>query len=462
MKKRILSLAAVFSVLLVMMAVGGISVFAAGEKVVITECDSLDGWSSTAGGNALMMQHGVGGAAETAVGVNVGAGKYAGRVYTAAEPVDISGCTTVEWDMRFAGDGGRDLWNEIKTTYVNDVKLTLTDNSGNALVFALDKMTVAPIENNASWMHFSVDLANSTSGGDAFVKTALKTFCFETTANANAAVVGGNIRIDSIAAVPADGGEEGGGEQGGGEEGGGEQGGETEPPVNKENPAGALWLSDCDSKTGWASAELVLDTENKTEGTGSVGAHAAGGVLKEIVYKPAKALDVSGYKYIEFDMYLTSVDWFNKCGGVMVEITSSGKCDVESNRYQKGRMKDVCPEFKADVEAGADLSAGKWYHFKFEIQNPQGQANGGLNAKALNYFRFYSVDAGEGTKDYDMRIDNIRFTNDNTPGGSDEGEGGESENDKPITETGSATAAAAVGLLAVSAGVVLAISKKKK
>ena len=130
--------------------------------------------------------------------------------------------------------------------------------------------------------------------------------------------------------------------------------------MNKENPAGALWLSDCDSKTGWASAELVLDTENKTEGTGSVGAHAAGGVLKEIVYKPAKALDVSGYKYIEFDMYLTSVDWFNKCGGVMVEITSSGKCDVESNRYQKGRMKDVCPEFKADVEAGSDLSAGKW------------------------------------------------------------------------------------------------------
>ena len=402
------------------------------EDVVIADCNSLDGWSSN-GGNALEMKHGVTGEANSAIGANIGAAKWGGRLYTAPAALDISACATVEWDMVFMAGV---TFDDVKEYYADQMHMTLTDEAGKTIVFKLDKMTVTEVTDSA-WLHFAVSLADSSSMDEGFDAAKVKTFIVETCTAANSAAPGGHIRIDEIVAkVPA------GGE--GEEPGEGEDPGEGEEPVdpdtlpsNKENPEGELWLSDGDNNKGWhatgANGEdvLVVDEENKTEGTASVGGFAQGGVLKEIVYKPAAPIDVTGYKYLEFDIYFSNLDFFSKATGFMFEITSSGKCDWESNRYMKGRLQDVCPAFKADVEAGG-ISEGKWYSVKFEVTNPQAQANGGLDVTALDYFRYYSVAPYEPAEDYEVRIDNIRFTNnEDAPAGDDKPGDEKPDDEKP-------------------------------
>lgn len=399
--------------------------------VVIADCNSLDGWTSN-GGNPLEIKHGVTGEPNSAIGANIGAAKWGGRLYTAPAALDISACATVEWNMVFMAGV---TFDAVKEYYADQMHMTLTDEAGKAIVFKLDKMTVTEVK-DSEWLHFAVSLADSSSMDEGFDAKKVKTFIVETCTAANGAAPAGHIRIDEIVAkLPASGdGEEPGEGEDPGEDPGEEPVDPDTLPSNKENPKDELWLSDADNNKGWhatgANGEdvLVVDEENKTEGTGAVGGFAQGGVLKEIVYKPAAPIDVSGYKYLEFDIYFSDLDFFSKSTGFMFEITSSGKCDWESNRYMKGRLQDVCPEFKADVEAGG-IDEGKWYSVKFEITNPQAQANGGLDVTALDYFRYYSVAPYEPAEDYEMRIDNIRFTNNETPADDGEGDGDDKDED---------------------------------
>ncbi len=170
-----------------------------------------------------------------------------------------------------------------------------------------------------------------------------------------------------------------------------------------------LVLTNCDSSEFWSANSqgmdaLETDSTNKTEGTGSVGATAINGKLNQIAYIPDAPIDISAYSYIEFDIYFSDITWFNDCGSVMLELTSSGTSDQESNRYMKKVMRHL-------FETGAIDGQTNWWHFVLELDNPQGTANGQLEKSKFNYFRFYSVDPISTTPDYTMRIDNIKFTN---------------------------------------------------
>lgn len=170
-----------------------------------------------------------------------------------------------------------------------------------------------------------------------------------------------------------------------------------------------LILTNCDTSEFWSANSqgmdaLETDSANKTEGTGSVGATAINGKLNQIAYIPDTAIDISDYSYIEFDIYFSDITWFNDCGSVMIELTSSGTSDQESNRYMKKVMRHL-------FETGAIEDQTNWWHFVLELDDPQGTANGQLDKTKFNFFRFYSVDPITTTPDYTMRIDNIRFTN---------------------------------------------------
>lgn len=170
-----------------------------------------------------------------------------------------------------------------------------------------------------------------------------------------------------------------------------------------------LVLTNCDTSEFWSANSqgmdaLETDSANKTEGTGSVGATAINGKLNQIAYIPDTAIDISDYSYIEFDIYFSDITWFNDCGSVMIELTSSGTSDQESNRYMKKVMRHL-------FETGAIEDQTNWWHFVLELDDPQGTANGQLDKTKFNFFRFYSVDPITTTPDYTMRIDNIRFTN---------------------------------------------------
>lgn len=182
------------------------------------------------------------------------------------------------------------------------------------------------------------------------------------------------------------------------------------------NEDGSMWMSDADTADNWSSnPALAVDTENKTQGNASVGTTAIGSILRQIVFTVDSPIDISDYDYLEFDIYFSDLSWYNASTGVMFELTSSGTSDVESNRYMKGAIQTACPELYSDALTGA--GGGKWYHVRLDINNPQGQANGGLDTAEFNYFRFYTIGAPSGTPDYTMRLDNLLFTKKSSGGG---------------------------------------------
>ncbi len=173
-----------------------------------------------------------------------------------------------------------------------------------------------------------------------------------------------------------------------------------------------LVLTNCDTTEFWSANSqgmdaLESDSTNKTEGAGSVGATAINGKLNQIAFVPEAAIDISAYSYMEFDIYFSDITWFNDCGAAMIELTSSGTSDQQSNRYMKKVMRHL-------FETGAIDGQTNWWHFVLELDDPQGTANGELDKAKFNYFRFYSVDPITTTPDYTMRIDNVRFTNNPT------------------------------------------------
>ena len=169
-------------------------------------------------------------------------------------------------------------------------------------------------------------------------------------------------------------------------------------------------INNADSAAGWSSPgqEVMFDQNNKTEGTGSVNVTAKNGILKELAYRPAKPIDLTGYNYLQFDLFLSDITCLNSSTGFMVEMTSSGVCDVESNRFMKSAILAACPELAADLSAG--VKGNKWYSFCFNVAKPQNQARGGLDMTKFNYFRIYFIGAAEGTPDCVVNIDNLRVT----------------------------------------------------
>ncbi len=196
-----------------------------------------------------------------------------------------------------------------------------------------------------------------------------------------------------------------------------------------------LVMSNCDTSEFWSANSqgmdaLETDSTNKTEGTGSVGATAINGKLNQIAFIPPAPIDISAYSYMEFDIYFNDITWFNDCGSVMIELTSSGVSDQESNRYMKKVMRHL-------FETGAITDQTNWWHFVLELDDPQGTANGQLDKSKFSFFRFYSVDPITTTPDYTMRIDNIKFTNNpsNYQPMVDEEEEGKEAINNPETKT---------------------------
>ncbi len=182
---------------------------------------------------------------------------------------------------------------------------------------------------------------------------------------------------------------------------------------------GNMWLSDADSESGWhaTGATLTVDNANKTQGKGSVGATAVGGNLKEISFTSTEHLDISEYDYFEFDIYFSNMKWFNACESMMFELTSSGGPDNESDRYMKGYLSNNQLEFYDAAVSGTEI--GAWYHVKLILGSPQTQARGGMNNKGFNFFRFFAVGSPAGTPDFEVKLDNLKFTKE--PNGEVEG-----------------------------------------
>ncbi len=107
-------------------------------------------------------------------------------------------------------------------------------------------------------------------------------------------------------------------------------------------------------------------------------------------------IDISGMKYLEFDLYLPTVDGYSRITtSAQFEITSSGTCDVNEFSWQGG----------ADgILKGQKIAEG-WNHVKVRLPSmPE------VNQKAVNYIRWYWVSPAATIPG--CMVANLRFTTD--------------------------------------------------
>ena len=373
------------------------------DNIILSECEDLTGWSYE--GAATNMSVNANGMTGNAVHVYTGFGALRKLNFTTS--ADLTGQNMIEFDMFCIkeGDTAYDMWAEVTAAYSDKIGVQLSDGT-NVSTYGLNKLNVTAV--GSGWYRVSINVNDFTSQSGPLDLSKFTTFSIytNTTTYLNTTVAATLYRIDNLiamydenATVP------------------------TGPDIGVTpgdlDGSGSMWLSDGEVTTGWSAtgAAVEQDIANFTQGNASVGALGTAGVLRQLAFLPGKSLDISGYDYLEFDVYFSNMDWFNASGGMMFEMTSSGMPDQQSNRYAKGYLKDNADAFYNDAVAGG--VCGKWYHIKLTIASPQTQANGGLNKTAFNFFRFYAVGAPAGTSDFSVRFDNMKFTK------KDDGTGGD-------------------------------------
>lgn len=150
-----------------------------------------------------------------------------------------------------------------------------------------------------------------------------------------------------------------------------------------------ILISDCESTEGWENASL--DQKEFTEGKGSVGIDFnLTSKNAMILFLRFPAVDATGCNTLEFDLYLSHPDLFEKAGECAIELTSSGTCDIEE-----------CFWYPDDQP----LEKG-WNHIALPI------SSGACRMNHLNFFRIYAVNIPRFTNDtISVKLDNIRVTN---------------------------------------------------
>ncbi len=146
-----------------------------------------------------------------------------------------------------------------------------------------------------------------------------------------------------------------------------------------------IMLDNCDSSTWHGSAGK--DYQEKTEGNASVSWTIAKGGSFVVHRTWATPVDATGANYLEFDMYVSSVDgYYSITGGNSIELTSGGNCDVEEIAWNLDSL---------EVENG-------WNHISLPVEG------GGCDLSRINYMRFYAL-GHNNTEPYTIKIDNIQL-----------------------------------------------------
>ena len=162
----------------------------------------------------------------------------------------------------------------------------------------------------------------------------------------------------------------------------------------------------CDNIIGWSryganGNVLENDTETKTNGYASVSAEfdLTSDSFIMMSAKLATPVDMGENDILEFDLYLEDASAI-KDKGALMELTSSGECDVA----------EVC--WYLDRAAVDGLKDG-WNHIVFKIQGgifSSTDETKTFDKHSVNYFRMFVTAEKRNITDYCIKIDNMRFT----------------------------------------------------
>ncbi|MCQ2448576.1 MAG: sialate O-acetylesterase [Clostridia bacterium] len=365
-----------------------------GSSMYMTNGDTLAYWNSSVGNPQLDTANKTEG--NSSVTVTVPGGLLKQISYVPGVPLDISAYRYMEFDVYFSNldwfdKTGSMMFELTSAGKCDDQSARYTKSSilEASAQFASDVYA----GKGGGWYHFKLDLDNPhTSVRGGLNKSKFNYFRFYTV-DVQSGTKDYVLNFDNLTFTK-------------GNSGDGPL--SADPSYGKKIDSNSMYMTDGDASAYWKSSvgDPQLNRKLKTQGNSSVSVTVPGGLLKQISYVPSASINVSDYRYLEFDVYFSNLDWFNKAGGTMFELTSAGKCDYESSRFTKSSMLEACPKFAADIDAG---KGGGWYHFKLDLDRPHAEVRGGLNKSAFNYFRFYTVDVEKGTKDYTIAFDNMRF-----------------------------------------------------
>ena len=118
-------------------------------------------------------------------------------------------------------------------------------------------------------------------------------------------------------------------------------------------------------------------------------------------YVSEKDIDVTGMKYLEYDLYISNVDPIKNVT-LYTEINSSGDFDKNELGYDK-------------TFAAHGLKSG-WNRIKIELSKMGDTAGqGACDLAAIKWFRIFTVDVVDGIDEITYAVANVRFTDDQAP-----------------------------------------------
>ncbi len=376
MKKfsRILSLLLAMAV--VVSAFAGLSVSAASDDLVITECDTTDGWVVSGGTGVSINVNGFG--TNTAIHRQVNYGATRNLTYNLTTAIDVTNYTNIEWDMMFytqkANGATGTMWEQIVNKYVNTdnaLYLKLITPTGYR-VYRYSTLNAVVDSNNSNWVHFTAAIDTFNTEVETFDETALTGFYFSTTdGGVDTTIDDGFIRFDNIKLT-----------------------GYAEP---EKTPVA---IAECEDATGWTYAGNAAINNSTSGKTGSALMIEGGyGILRKLTYTPAAPVDATDYKAIEWDMTALAVK----------VITDQFEAVAES--YTDTIGVEISDGTKTATFGLMDLQITKvdasWWHFAVSLENS------GLDLSNIVSFTIYTQVEGAGNTDLAntiYKLDNIYAT----------------------------------------------------
>ena len=386
MKKRLLT--CVLAVFVVLAALP-MSMFVSAEttSTIICACDTLTGWTKLNGDKTFVLTDNRAQAQsdDGAIGTNVGYG-FLQAYYEFPSPVDVSDYTAIEWDVGYTGSNGI---NEVLTAYATVGYMRIfsngnspTNNQSNSLVFRFDSLEVTSI--NATWAHLKATFENATVKRN-FDPTALTAFRFYTSENTyDSSVANGAMRLDNIMVT------------------GKEATVEPQPAVETVDAV----VTNCDTLTGWTKLNgdqtFVLTTvrAQAQSDDGAVGTNVGNGFLKAYYTLPAP-MDITGYKYIEWDSCFTNNMWPSIASTYSSQLYL--RLFSDGNDPTNNQSNSLIFNFSKLEVTTIDAN---WVHIKAPLDSPS--INRNFNPQAFTAFRFYT---NENTNDTSVPSGAIRFDN---------------------------------------------------
>ena len=373
---RILSLLMAMAVLLTAVT-GALTVSAAADDLVITDCDTTDGWVVTGGTGVSINANGYG--TNTALHRQVLYGATRNLTYNLPTALDISNYTSIEWDTMFytqnaKGNEGT-MWEQIVNKYVNvdnALYLKLISEGGGYRVYRYSMLDTTVSTTNSNWVHFSADIDAFNTEVGTFDETKLTGFYFSTTdGTTDTTIDDGFIRFDNIKAT-----------------------GYAEP---QKTPVA---ITECEDTTGWTYAGNAVLKNSAAGKTGSALILEGGyGILRKLTYTAATPINAADYKAIEWDMTAlavgTLVDKFESIAETYTD-TIGVEISDGTNTAVFGLLDFEITNVNAD-----------WWHLAVSLENSS------LNLSNIVSFTIYTRLEGLTTQDHVntiYKLDNIYAT----------------------------------------------------